>query len=201
MRSSRLCVVLAVALECTAPVRADQANDAWKPVGDALGRAGELAPDGSFKVPVLREDIAVKTARGIPVPEGLGLNGYAAIAGQPDESTVVGDTCLLEQEVNPEIDALRAGDIEVVAVHNHVLGDTPRIAFLHFHGRGNWVKLASTIRQAWALLGKVEAPAVAPAATAPIIDAAALAAILKRPEPAKPGDVVKFTLPRVARQL
>jgi hypothetical protein len=177
-------------------VHGAESEDAWKRVGETLGRAGELAQDGSYKVTILREDVAVKTASGMPVPAGLGLNSYAAFTGTPEDATVVGDTCLLEHEVNPEIDALRAGGLEVVAIHNHMLGDTPRLAFLHFQGRGNAVKLAGTIRQAWDLLGKVKPPATAPTAAAPEVDAAALARILKRPAPAAGGAVVKFTLPR-----
>lgn len=173
-----------------------QAAEPWKPVSDALGRAGELAADGSFKVTILREDVQVKTASGMPVPAGMGLNSYAAFAGTPEDATVVGDTCLLEQEVNPEIDALRAGGIEVVAVHNHMLGDSPRMAFLHFQGRGNAVKLALAIRQAWDLLGRIPSPTPASTSTAPTLDAAALARILGRTAPAKPGAVAKFTLPR-----
>jgi hypothetical protein len=135
---------------------------AWKRVGETLGKPGELAADGSYKVTILREDVAVKTANGMPVPAGLGLNSYAAFAGTPDDATVVGDTCLLEHEVNAEIDALRAGGLEVVAIHNHMLGDAPRLAFLHFQGRGNAVKLAGSIRQAWDLLGNVKLSAPAP---------------------------------------
>lgn len=185
-------------LLATAALARGAENDAgaWKRVSEAFGKAGELAADGSYKVTILREDVQVKTANGMPVPAGLGLNSYAAFTGTPDDATVVGDTCLLEHEVNPEIDALRAGGLEVVAIHNHMLGDTPRLAFLHFQGRGNAVKLAGTIRQAWDLLGKVKPPPAAPAGTAPAVDAAALAAILKRPAPASASAVAKFTLPR-----
>lgn len=183
------------ALVAAFAVTAEAAED-WKAVADRLGRPGETAPDGSFKVTVLRTDVEVKTATGMPVPAGLGLNSYAAFTGTPDDATVVGDTCLLEQEVNPEIDALRAGGLEVVAIHNHMLGDTPRMAFLHFQGRGNAVKLAMAIRQAWDLLGKVKPAGAAPAGTAPAVDADALAAILKRPAPKPASGVVKFTLPR-----
>jgi hypothetical protein len=168
----------------------------WQRVADILGHPGELAPDGSYKVTVLRQDVAVKTASGMPIPAALGLNSYAAFAGTPEDATVVGDTCLLEQEVNAEIDALRAGGIEVVAIHNHMLGDTPRLAFLHFQGKGSALKLAMTIRQAWDVLGKVPAPAAAATGTAPRPDAAKLAKLLDRPAPAKPTDTPKFSLPR-----
>src|SRR2546430_4324815 len=89
----------------------DKAVD-WKSIEDAIGRPGELQKDGSFKVTVLRTDPQVKTAQGMPVPAGLGLNSYAAFAGTPEKAAVVGDTCLLAAEVQGVIDALRAGGIE-----------------------------------------------------------------------------------------
>src|SRR4051812_39053250 len=102
MRALQPYAVLVLALSIVRPGLGAGSQGPWKPVADALGRPGELAPDGSYKVTVLREDVGVKTASGMPVPKGLGLNSYAAFAGSPDDATAVGDTCMLEQEVNPE---------------------------------------------------------------------------------------------------
>ena len=74
---------------------------------------------------------------------------YASFAGTPADATVVGDTCMLGEEVNPVIDALRAGKLEVVAIHNHMLGGTPNFIFLHFQGKGDAKALARSIRAAW----------------------------------------------------
>ena len=43
---------------------------------------------------------------------------------------------------------LRAGNIEVVAVHNHVFFEEPRMIFLDYWGVGNAAHLASVFRRA-----------------------------------------------------
>ncbi len=58
-------------------------------------------------------------------------------------------------EVNPVIRSLRNGGIGVVAIHNHMLDEEPRMFFLHFWGTGPVEKLAQTVREA---LDVVEGP-------------------------------------------
>ncbi|MBI3723871.1 DUF1259 domain-containing protein [bacterium] len=169
----------------------------WKSIEEALGKSGELAKDGSFKVTVLRTDVSVETTSGMPVPAALGLNSYAAFVGTPGKATVVGDTCLLVHEVNPVIDALRAGEIEVVAIHNHMLADEPRMIFLHFQGHGEARKLAEGIRRAWDLLGKSKPVEETPRLTgAKEPDWKEISDILGRAGPPAKDGVYKVTLPR-----
>lgn len=59
-----------------------------------------------------------------------------------------------ESEVNPVIRALRRNNLEVVAVHNHMLGESPRTIFLHYYGRGEATVLARGFRAALDQLGK-----------------------------------------------
>ena len=54
----------------------------------------------------------------------------------------------------PVIKSLRSNDIEVVALHNHMIGDKPRIIFLHYFGTGNALKLANAFRAALDQSGK-----------------------------------------------
>jgi hypothetical protein len=197
MRSRLLATLLLGALGLAAlHARAEDKPD-WKPVEEALGKPGELNKDGSFKVTVLRTDIAVKSTTGMPIPAALGLNSYAAFAGSPEKATVVGDTCMVAHEVNPVIDALRAGGIEVVAVHNHMLTDEPRLTFLHFQGHGAAKDLAAAIRRAWDVLGTPK-----PAVEAPKLEGAkepdwkAIAEIVGRSGPPTKDGVYKITLPR-----
>jgi hypothetical protein len=195
-RATLLTAALGGALIASLHVRAEDKPD-WKPVDEALGKPGELAKDGSFKVTVLRTDVAVKSTSGMPIPAALGLNSYAAFTGSPEKATVVGDTCMLAHEVNPVIDALRAGGIEVVAVHNHMLTDEPRLVFLHFQGHGEAKALAATIRVAWNVLGTPKPPQEAPkleGAKEP--DWKALSEILGRSGPPAKDGCYRVTLPR-----
>jgi hypothetical protein len=84
----------------------------------------------------------------------IGLNSWAAFAGKQADAHIAGDMAMLEHEVNPVIKALRAHNLEVVAVHNHMLGDTPRMMFLHYYGRGPAAQLAQGFRAALDQLGQ-----------------------------------------------
>jgi hypothetical protein len=82
------------------------------------------------------------------VGKAMGVNTWAAFAGADDRAVVDGDFAMLESELQPVLKALRGGAINVVAIHNHMTGDNPRIMFLHFWGLGRTEDLARTTRAA-----------------------------------------------------
>lgn len=94
------------------------------------------------------------TAMGAEMTANIGLNSWAAFAGAPDAAHVAGDIAMLESEVNPVIKTLRRNDLEVVALHHHMLGESPRVIFLHYYGRGEATKLAQGFRSALNELGR-----------------------------------------------
>jgi hypothetical protein len=93
-----------------------------------------------------------------PVTEGgvalvpVGPLGVAtAIGFQPTgggNAAITGDFVMIASEVNPVIKALRAGGIEVTALHSHMLDEQPRLFFMHFWANDDAVKLAKTLRTA-----------------------------------------------------
>jgi len=80
----------------------------------------------------------------------MGFNTWAAFQGSADRAAVAGDFAMLEDEVAPVIAALTRNDIEVVAVHNHMVHETPRIVFLHYWGVGPASRLADGLGDALA---------------------------------------------------
>ena len=84
----------------------------------------------------------------------LGFNTWAAFQGSPDHAAVAGDFTMLEDEVAPVIKALVENGIEVVAVHNHMVHEQPRIFFLHYWGVGDAEKLARGLKAALDQTGK-----------------------------------------------
>ncbi|UUZ97653.1 DUF1259 domain-containing protein [Paenibacillus sp. P25] len=52
----------------------------------------------------------------------------------------------MEKEVNPVIDALLQGGLEITALHNHMMGENPRIMYLHFQGMGDMNSLAQAVK-------------------------------------------------------
>ncbi|HET7224595.1 MAG TPA: DUF1259 domain-containing protein [Candidatus Eisenbacteria bacterium] len=108
-----------------------------------LGHRGELA-GGVYKVTVGR------TARmhGHSVGNAMGVNTWAAFSGSMDRALVDGDFAMHESELQPVLRALRHANIEIVAIHQHMTGETPRIVFLHYWGIGRAEDLARGVRAA-----------------------------------------------------
>ncbi len=107
----------------------------------------------TYKYTIGRDDLTVM-AMGAEMTAAIGLNTWASFAGTADSAHVAGDVAMLEPEVNPVVMALRKNNIEVVALHQHMLGEAPRIIFLHYYGRGPAPTLARGFRAALDELGK-----------------------------------------------
>lgn len=107
----------------------------------------------TYKYTVGRPDLTVISMGAVMTP-AIGLNSWAAFAGTPDTAHVAGDMAMLPAEVNPVIHALRQHNLEVVAVHNHMIDDNPRIIFLHYYGTGPATALAQGFRAALDQLGR-----------------------------------------------
>jgi len=105
-----------------------------------------------YKYVVGRDDLRV-IAMGAEITSAIGLNTWAAFAGKSDAAHIAGDVAMLESEVNSVIRALRKHNLEVVAVHQHMLQEQPRIIFLHYYGHGPSSTLAEGFRAALDQLG------------------------------------------------
>jgi len=125
-----------------------------KKLDDILGYRGEMSK-GVYKYTIGRPDIALKE-HNVPVSTFLGFNTWAAFQGNPDHAAVAGDFTMLEDEVAPVIKALVENGIEVVAVHNHMVHEQPRIFFLHFWGVGPAEELARGLKAALVQTGKMK---------------------------------------------
>ena len=115
----------------------------------------------AYKYTVGRTDLQ-SVMMGTEMTAAIGLNSWAAFAGKQADAYIAGDNAMPEGEVNPVIKTLRAHNLEVVAVHNHMLFDQPRMMFLHYYGRGPAAQLAAGFRAAPDQLGKGKAPAGMP---------------------------------------
>jgi hypothetical protein len=111
---------------------------------DALATKG-TAKEGMYKA-VWGRDVTV--ACGCTVGKAMGANTWAAFAGTEADAAVDGDFAVLESELRAVLETLRAGGIHVVAIHHHMIGERPRLLFLHYWGRGPVRALAATIRAA-----------------------------------------------------
>jgi hypothetical protein len=117
-----------------------------------LQNKGEMTK-GVYKYTIGRPDVQLRE-HGMPVTTFMGFNTWAAFQGSPDHAAVAGDFTMTEDEVAPVIKALVENGIEVVAVHNHMVHEQPRIFFLHYWGVGNAEQLAKALRSALDETGK-----------------------------------------------
>jgi hypothetical protein len=117
-----------------------------------IGAKGEMSK-GVYKYTIGRPDINLKE-HGVTVTTFMGFNTWASWQGTPDHAAVAGDFTMLEDEVAPVIKALIENNIEVVAVHNHMVHEQPRIFFLHYWGIGNAEQLAKGLKAALDQTGK-----------------------------------------------
>ena len=135
----------------SAPTSASPAIDA-KRIEQIIGHPGH-ARGGIFKIIIGRPG---GRARGMELTSSMGLNSWIAFIGTNERAHVAGDMAMAANEVNPDIRALRKHGIRILAVHNHMLDEEPRIFFLHYWETGKVENLARAFRDALAQLNKQE---------------------------------------------
>ena len=128
---------------------AQQATGAWDAVARALGKPVPAAGE-TYRATFPRSDLHVRVGS-VAVEPALALTSWAGFAGPPDSCEVMGDLVLGEGEVPHVVAALLDRGIDVTAVHHHLLAETPRIFYVHFHGRGDGAALATKLKAVLAL--------------------------------------------------
>jgi len=115
-------------------------------IDEAMGAKGTVN-GGVYQFGIPRREPAVESA----MPVNAALGGANAVNFQPTgngKAAITGDFLVTGNEVNPLIRALRAGEIEVTAIHSHMLDEEPRMFFIHFWANDDAVKLAHGVRAA-----------------------------------------------------
>lgn len=118
-----------------------------------------------FKITIPRDDLNL-VINGIKIPPAAGPASWISFKKAGDDAMAMGDLILLQDQINPVMTVALDNGLQVTALHNHFLWETPRVMFMHIEGMGNQDKLAEAI-------GKVIAAMKEPAseATKPQIDA------------------------------
>jgi len=128
-------------------------------IAQALGRQGQV--QGSvYRVGFPRTDLSV-SVHGIAIKPGLALGSWAAFMRAGSQAVIHGDLVLTEAEINPVISKLQDGGLQITALHNHLIEETPHVMYLHYWGQGAEAALARTLRSA---LETTKTPLAAPAA-------------------------------------
>ncbi len=89
------------------------------------------------------------TDNGVAVPVSMGMGTVQNFQPLGDgRAATTGDFVLTADEVDLVLRALRSANIEVTALHNHMLNDEPRLFFMHFWANDDALKLARGLRAA-----------------------------------------------------
>jgi hypothetical protein len=133
----------------------------WAKVDTALGKTASVQGD-VHRYGIPRSDLQV-TVDGVAIKPALALGGWLGFEPMAGGALVMGDLVLTETEIEPVMTKLLASGIDVTALHNHLLRANPAIYYMHVHGHGDPVALATAVRAA---LGESKTPFGPPAAPA-----------------------------------
>ena len=115
-------------------------------IARTLGHTGRVN-GGVYQVNAPRPETIRDSDMVVPGSMGLGtVMNFQPTGG--GKAAITGDFVLRASEVNPVIRALRAANIEVTSLHNHMLNDEPRLFFMHFWANDDAVTLARGLRAA-----------------------------------------------------
>lgn len=127
--------------------KAPQISSTHSISGEALEKIMTVkgtAKDGMFKFVMGRKTHA---GCGCPVGKNMGINSWAAFAGTDEQAMVVGDLALFEPELQNVLKTFKNNGIDVVAIHNHMIYELPRVMFVHYIGYGKATDLAQAIKK------------------------------------------------------
>ncbi len=111
------------------------------PLNQIFGAQGE-SKDGMVKFTFGRP----ATMHGVKIGKDMGVNTWAAFSGSDDNAVVDGDFAVTEDQLQPVLRSLLKDKINIVAIHQHMTHEEPRIMFFHYWGRGTAKDLAQAIK-------------------------------------------------------
>jgi len=120
-------------------------------LNEIFGAQGE-SKDGMVKFTFGRP----ATMHGVKIDNTMGVNTWAAFAGSDDDAVVDGDFAVTEDELQPTTRSLLKEKINIVAIHQHMTHEQPRMMFFHYWGRGRAKDLAQAIKGAFLVAGLQE---------------------------------------------
>jgi hypothetical protein len=123
----------------------DRNNITAAPLDTLFGVKGETS-NGMYKATLGRE----ATHHGAKIGKQMGVNTWAAFAGDDSMASVDGDFAMTAGELQAVLKALRRAGIHIVAIHNHMTHEEPQYVFLHYWGKGRAADLAKGIQAALA---------------------------------------------------
>jgi hypothetical protein len=147
-------VALLITLAAPAPIRgalAQASSPAWDSVA-AILRTSSVNAGGYRRFNLPRRDLRVQIGD-VTIAPALALGAWAGFSGEPSDATAMGDLIVTAEELPRVLSQLSQERVAVTAIHNHLVGESPRLVYVHFHGQGVATDLAGRLDRVVALTG------------------------------------------------
>lgn len=131
--------------------RAQASAPAWDSVAGILQTA-TTNTGGYHRYNLPRRDLTLQIGD-VTVSPALALGAWAGFSGEPGDATVMGDLITTADELPHVLAQLSQEHIDVTAIHNHLVGESPRLTYVHFHAQGRATELAARLNRVIALTG------------------------------------------------
>jgi hypothetical protein len=139
MKKKLIFVLAAISIQYLYAQQAD-----WTNVENVFGKKGTVQGN-VFKITYPRSDLKVKIAD-FSVAPGLALTSWVGIIQMSDHAMMMGDLVLLDSEVAAVIKKIVSENLQITAIHNHLVNESPNIKYIHFSGSGDAIKLSEEIK-------------------------------------------------------
>jgi hypothetical protein len=167
------------------------AADPWPSVDVTLKQTGKTVAGNVHRYGFPRRDLKVTMSR-VRLEPPLALGSWAAFSAD----MVMGDLVLLTKEVEPVVRTLQYGGVEITAIHNHLLDESPPIAYVHYEGHGDPAALAKTLQKALATTATPMTPGEPVTTDAKDEAAFAIVSGVLQRQGTTSGRVLQFGIPR-----
>lgn len=169
-----------------------QDDPRWAPIRQVFGLKGE-AEGKYFRVNFPRSDLQVHIGNDALSPrfEFTGYVGFMPVG--TSQVLAMGEVILRDDEVPAALAAARQQNVNVTALHNHLIGETPRIMYMHVMAEGSPESVANRIRSIFARTATPLHPAEEKGGATP--DWSAIDAVLGKHAEAE-GSVAEYVFPR-----
>ena len=167
------------------------AADPWPSVDATLKQTGKTVAGNVHRYGFPRRDLKVTMSR-VRLEPPLALGSWAAFSAD----MVMGDLVLLTKEVEPVVRTLQYGGVEITAIHNHLLDESPPIAYVHYEGHGDPAALAKTLQKALATTATPMTPGEPVKTDAKDEAAFAIVSGVLQRQGTTSGRVLQFGIPR-----
>jgi hypothetical protein len=142
------------------------AQRVWDSVAVIL-RTPAVAMVGYQRYNLPRTDLTVRLAD-VTVATPLIAGGWVGFAEDMGGVTMMGDLVCTPMELASVLGQLASDSIEVTAIHNHLLGEVPRLVYVHVHAHGSATDLATRVLRAISHTAIPLGGSARPAAGAPV---------------------------------